>query len=365
MNQKKVTLVNPFDAHAHFRQGEVMKNILPYTMNQFAGAVAMPNTKPSIISMHNLVEYRCEVSQNVDEKKFLPIFTLYLSPELDLDEVKMAWDKKLFYGIKYYPKGGTTNSEKGVLGFKKVAHILHFMGNEGIPLLIHGETQEMGGKLVDDFKRESVFYKEEMRDFKKTFPKIKIVLEHITTQEAVTFAMNNENVRATITPQHLLFDLRSLFNYNEATADSYRLTTDKSGIFPDFVCRPLLKSEEQVSAVRNALVWQSRNGQKIFGLGTDTAYHPTENKYCECGACGMFTAPIALELYAMAFDQMGILDHLPTFACDIMPEFYGIKEILPKKTVILSKEPRQVENHYYNATTPFAGQVIPWSAKIE
>lgn len=361
---KQIILTNPFDAHAHFRQKEILQNILPYTMHQFSGALAMPNTTPALTSLYLLQEYIDEVMKIVDQKSFLPIFTFYLSPDLRIEDLKIAWDLQLFNGIKYYPKGGTTNSDGGSLGFEKVKDILSLMEHEGIPLLIHGETPEIDGDVVDDFEREAVFYENEMSLLVKAFPNLKIVLEHITTKEAVSFAKHHKNVRATITPQHLLFDRRSLFNHSVALDNSCITNTQKNGMMPDFMCRPILKHQKHVTALRDALIWQATNNKKIFGLGTDTAYHDKNKKYCECGACGVFTAPIALELYAMAFEQMGILDHLPVFACEIMPEFYDIKNILPKKTVILTKKTQQVESVYYNGTVPFAGQIIPWSAKI-
>ncbi len=325
----------------------------------------MPNITPAITSLIHLQDYMDEVLQYVDEDRFMPMFTFYLSPDLNLEELEKAWENLLFHGIKYYPKGGTTNSENGELGFENVAHILSFMQNRGIPLLVHGECPEIDGELVDDFEREARFYEYEMDALVKHFPHLKIVLEHITTREAVNFAKAySKQVKATITPQHLLFDRRSLFNYNEATESSYTLNTKKSGIMPDFVCRPLLKHQKDVESLRNALIWQVKHGKKVFGLGTDTAYHAPEKKYCECGACGVFTAPIALELYAMAFDQIGIINHLSVFACDVMPEFYSVKNSLPAKTVILKKEPQQVKESYYGAKTPFAGQVIPWTATV-
>jgi len=363
MEQQQITLKKPFDAHTHWRQEKVLKKILPYTTKQFAGALGMPNTNPKIITLQNLTDYREELFAAINEKEFLPIFTFYLSPELDIEELNTAWKNGWFHGIKYYPKGGTTNSDKGMLGFNEVADILRFMEKKKIPLLIHGETPEHDGKLVDDFKREAKFYKTEMVALRKQFPKLRIVLEHITTKEAVGFVKAHKRVRATITPQHMLFDRRSLFNLNKATEMSYELSTEKSGVLPDFMCRPILKGEKHVNAIRKALIWQAKKGKHKFGLGTDTAYHSRGNKYCECGACGVFTAPIALELYAMAFDAMGILDHLSVFACDVMPTFYGIKDKLPKKTVVLTKKPKKVNKRYYNGTVPFAGQTIPWTAE--
>lgn len=363
----EVILKSPFDAHVHWRQDVLMGQVAPYTMNQFSGGLLMPNTSPNILSTKELSWYQDEVAKQIGIEKFLALMTYYLSPTLDKTDFNFALDSRFhFGGVKYYPKGGTTNSGSGSLGFDKVSHVLHYMEKHQIPLLIHGEVAaDPQGNMIDDFHREQVFYETEMENLRKRFPDLLLVMEHITTIEAVEFVLRHDKVRATITPQHLLFDRRALFNGVTANQNSFFYDFSKNGIHPAQMCRPILKSQKHVQALRNALVTQHREGLHKFGLGTDSAPHTIDKKYCECGACGVFSAPIALELYAMAFDEMGILEHLPVFACDIMPEFYGIKDDLPHKTIWVHKQTGaiiDVLSDYNGIVTPFAGQTLPFHA---
>ena len=160
-----------------------------------------------------------------------------------------------------------------------------------------------------------------------------------------------------------MLDDRALFNDIEITERHLRITTKKSGMFPSLMCRPILKDIEHVKAIQSALKNQATFGWKKFGLGTDTAPHDHAAKYREACACGEFTAPIALQMYAIAFEQIGILDHLPAFACDIMSEFYGIKDKLPRKDIVLIGEEMEVAENYNGITSPFAGKTISWSVK--
>lgn len=368
---KQITLVNPFDAHMHWRQHPgLLREVAPYSMKQFAGGLLMPNTNPKIMSIEQLKAYRGDVLGWIQhcESDFLPIFTYYLSTELSKADLMEAWAWKLIHGVKYYPKGGTTASDKGLIGFKEVSHLLEIMQREGIPLLIHGETPELDGKVVDDFEREEVFLETEMRQLVAQFPKLRIVLEHITTKAAAEFVFEHEELRATVTPQHCLLDRRGLFNGYTIDGREAKLDLNKNGMHPSLMCRPILKHERELTGIQDMLKLQAKRGLKKIGLGTDTAPHTTDKKYCECGACGVFSAPIALELYAMAFEQMGILDYLPVFACEIMPEFYGIKYKLRTKSskiITLKPEPLTVLSDYSGIVTPFAGMQLPWTAVVE
>ena len=364
---KEVILRSPFDAHVHWRQrNTLMGQVAPYTISQFAGALLMPNTNPNILSEKELSWYQDDVAKQIGDEKFLALMTYYLSPTLSETDFDFAMDSRfLFGGVKYYPKGGTTNSSKGSLGFSSVMHVLEYMQQKQIPLLIHGEVaSDPNGIMIDDFYREQVFYETEMENLRKRFPELPLVMEHITTQEAVEFVLRHDYVRATITPQHLLFDRRALFNGVTADERSFYYDTEKNGMHPAQMCRPILKSEKHVSALRKALLIQHTQGLHKFGLGTDSAPHTADKKYCECGACGVFSAPIALQLYAMAFDEIGILDHLPIFACDVMPEFYKIKDKLSYKKIWITNSSygTDVLPDYNGIVTPFAGQTIPFAA---
>lgn len=373
---KKVILKNPFDAHIHWRILQtLMRQVAQYTMRQFSGGLLMPNTGvpdvfSNIFKKENLKAYGNQVSKVATGKNFLSMLTYFLSSDLTDEDFIFALGDEFqegcfgFAGVKYYPKGGTTNSDKGMNGFSEVTHVLDNMQKRKIPILIHGEVAlDKNNNVIDDFYREQVFYEEEMENLVKMFPELLIVMEHITTSEAADFVMRHDNVRATITPQHILFNRTALFNGPIATEIGYKIDHNKNGMNPTQMCRPILKAEKHVQALRSALKKQYELGLKKFGLGTDSAPHTAEKKYCECGACGVYSAPIALELYAMAFYEMGILDHLPKFAGEVMPEFYGIKDRLPQKTVELildSVDGTHVQSNYDGVITPFAGQILPW-----
>lgn len=370
-------LINPFDAHIHWRVREtLMSQVAPYSMRQFSGGLLMPNTGipgicSNIFTEKELRWYIDQVNQTTKGQEFLSLMTYFLSPDLKESDLLFVGSDFFqtgnfaFGGVKYYPKGGTTNSDKGMNGFSEVIDVLEMMQKHQIPLLIHGEiTLDNNGIMIDDFRRETIFYEQEMEALRKMFPELPLVMEHITTTDAADFVMRHpDKTRATITPQHLLFDRRALFNGVTADSESFYYDSTKNGIHPIMMCRPIIKSEKQVVGLREYLIQQHESGLKLFGLGTDSAPHDKSKKYCECGACGVYSAPIALELYAMAFDQMGILDHLQTFAGEIMPEFYGILDRLPYKEITLEKGDSvstQVQSDYNGIVTPFANQAIPW-----
>jgi dihydroorotase len=365
--KEQILLNRPFDAHMHWRQPGLLEQVAPYSMNQFAGGLVMPNTNPKILSLPQLLWYRKAVLGFLKEVQsdFFTLFTYYLSAELSEDDLREAWSQKLIHAVKYYPKGGTTASDKGLTGFREVYPLLAVMEELGIPLLIHGETPEIDGMVVDDFQREQVFMETELVDLVHAFPGLRIVLEHITTEAAANFVLAHANVYATITPQHCLLDRRALFNGISFDERTPYFDLNKNGMHPAMMCRPILKHERDLEGIRSALFYQVNHGLKKFGLGTDTAPHTADKKYCECGACGVFSAPIALELYAMAFEQMGILEHLSVFACEVMPAFYGITDQLPSKQVILEPKFQRVENNYHGIVTPFAGVEIPWTACVQ
>jgi dihydroorotase len=212
--KEQILLNRPFDAHMHWRQPGLLEQVAPYSMNQFAGGLVMPNTNPKILSLPQLLWYRKAVLGFLKEVQsdFFTLFTYYLSAELSEDDLREAWSQKLIHAVKYYPKGGTTASDKGLTGFREVYPLLAVMEELGIPLLIHGETPEIDGMVVDDFQREQVFMETELVDLVHAFPGLRIVLEHITTEAAANFVLAHANVYATITPQHCLLDRRALFN---------------------------------------------------------------------------------------------------------------------------------------------------------
>jgi len=362
----KITLNKLFNAHMHWREGEILRNILHYGMKFFSGGIGMSNLKIPTTNPDLLREYTEDINEEIAlrNERFLPCHTFYLSPSLRVKDLKEAWLKKLIFAVKYFPKGATTNSDAGAKGFDEVSHLLEVMQELDIPLLIHGETPMFNGKMVDDFDREKVFLETEYYYLRTKYPNLRIVLEHVTTELGATCVRNHTNTWGTLTPHHLLFDRRAIFNNVIATVDGYELTTDRAGISSDFACRPILKREKDVHALRDALKWQVITGAKKFGLGTDSAYHDRKTKYCARGKYGIFLGDEELPMYMMAFEAMGILDHMEVFGCEIMPEFYGVKDLLPAKQVVVEKKPHMVPIQHYNGTVPFAGQTLPWTATV-
>ncbi|MEJ0001793.1 MAG: hypothetical protein WDN09_01220 [bacterium] len=197
---------------------------------------------------------------------------------------------------------------------------------------------------------------------------MKTSFEHISTKVARDFVLSKgDNVVATITPGFCTLDLRAVFNgiTMDDDGNNFHYDLKKNGVYPSMVMRPIPKEIKDLRAIQEGLVLQAKNGLRKFGLGTDTAPHLTEHKHREGGSCGQFWAPHAHEMYAWIFERLGILDDYPRFACDIMPDFYGIKDKLPKKTVTLKRMPLTIQDDYNGIIPPLAGQTIPWSVAYE
>ena len=356
-----------FNAHVHWRQrNTILDRVAPFSVNNFSGSLLMPNTQPPIDSYAQHIWYRTQVENFLKENNYRHhiMHTYYLSPALSLEDLKRGWESGSVHAVKYYPKGGTTGSADGLDGFKAVMPLLEYMQEVGMPLLIHGEIPIWNGVVVDDFEREPLFIKEEGIILRESLPELPMTMEHITTADAVEFVERYPKyTRATITPQHVSFDRRVTRNGCEATDHGYEYNQEINGFRPDFECRPVIQSEANKLAIQKGLIRQAENGSKLFGLGTDSAAHEKGRKYASSCACGMFTEEISHALYATAFDEMGILDHYRVFACEVMPEFYGITDKLADRTLILQDEPMLVAAEYGGIVPPFAGQTLPWSAK--
>ena len=265
----------------------------------------MPNLKPPVTSVSQAVAYRERIMQSVPPgTSFRPMMTLYLTDNLPADELNRLADEPDVAAVKYYPAGATTNSDSGVTSIDKVMPALAKMTDLEIPLLVHGEvtTHE-----VDIFDREKRFIDQVLCPLRAELPELKIVLEHITTQQAVEFVSSeNERVAATITAHHLLF------NRNDMLA---------GGVRPHFYCLPILKR----SSHQRALIEAATSGNPSFFLGTDSAPHARGDKESDCGCAGIYTAPAAIELYAEVFEHAGALDKLENFASQFGPRFYGLE----------------------------------------
>ncbi|MEO0986156.1 MAG: dihydroorotase [Cyanobacteria bacterium J06639_14] len=302
-----LTLTRPDDWHLHVRDGAVLKTVLPHTVRQFARAIIMPNLKPPVRSVTDAAAYRDRILAAIPAgKQFEPLMTLYLTDNTSPEEIITAKASQFVKAVKYYPAGATTNSDFGVTDIRQCDRVFEAMQQVDMPLLLHGEVTD---QAIDVFDREAVFIEQFLNPLKQRFPNLRIVLEHITTSDAVQFVLANHNVAATITPQHLLFNRNVLF---------------KGGIRPHFYCLPILKHEEH----RRSILQAATSGNPKFFLGTDSAPHPRGRKESDCGCAGCFSALHAMELYAEAFESVDALDKLEAFASFHGPDFYQ----LPRNT---------------------------------
>ncbi|MDD2659583.1 MAG: dihydroorotase [Methylococcales bacterium] len=342
---KTITITRPDDWHAHVRSGAVLKTVLPHTVRQFARAIIMPNLKPPVTTAAQALAYREEILQAVPAGfDFMPLMTLYLTGSTTAAEIKMAAGSDHVYAFKLYPAGATTNSDSGVADIKAVYPLLEAMEKYDIPLLIHGEVTD---ERCDIFDRERVFVDTSLTGIASSFPGLRIVVEHVTTSEAVQFVeAAGANVAATITPQHLLFNRNAIL---------------AGGIRPHYYCLPIIKREHH----RLALVAAATSANPKFFLGTDSAPHLTSLKESACGCAGCYSAHAALELYAKAFERAGSLDKLEGFASFYGADFYR----LPRNsgTITLEKSAWTVPAAYgedsLSITPLMANEELSWKIR--
>ncbi|HIK46698.1 MAG TPA: dihydroorotase [Leptolyngbyaceae cyanobacterium M65_K2018_010] len=314
-----LTLTRPDDWHLHLRDGDALRAVLPHTVRQFARAIVMPNLKPPVRSVADAAAYRDRILAAIPPgHTFEPLMTLYLTDRTRPEEIRAAKATEFIKAVKYYPAGATTNSDSGVTDLRNCDRVFEAMEQVDLPLLLHGEVTD---PEVDMFDREAVFIEKHLIPLRQRFPNLRIVLEHITTAEAVQFVLETDRLAATITPQHLLFSRNVLF---------------QGGLRPHYYCLPILKRETH----RQALVKAATSGHPKFFLGTDSAPHSRHSKESDCGCAGCFSALHALELYAEAFESVGALDKLEAFASFYGPDFYR----LPRNTeqVTLTKTPWRI-----------------------
>ncbi len=268
----------------------------------------MPNLRPPITTVALALAYRQRILAALpDGMAFEPLMALYLTDNTPGDEIRRAVDSGVVKAVKLYPAGATTNSDAGVTDLAKCDAVLAELERCGMPLLMHGEVTN---PAVDVFDRENVFIETVLQPLLRRYPGLRVVFEHITTQDAAAFvASAGENVAATITAHHLLYNRNAIFT---------------GGVRPHYYCLPILKRETH----RQALVRAATSGSPKFFLGTDSAPHARHTKETACGCAGCYTALSALELYAEAFDAAGALDQLEAFASFNGPDFYR----LPRNT---------------------------------
>lgn len=299
----KLTITRPDDWHIHLRDGNVLKDTVRDVSRYMGRAIIMPNLVPPVTDTELALAYQERIQAAQPRSTFTPLMTLYLTDNTSAEEIKKAKASGQIYAVKLYPAGATTNSDSGVTSTDKIAPALQAMQEVGLPLLVHGEVTK---NEVDIFDREEVFLKTVLAPIVKAYPNLKIVMEHITTANAVEFVENaGENVAATITAHHLLFNRNHML---------------VGGIKPHFYCLPILKRNIH----QQALIKAATSGSKKFFLGTDSAPHAIGKKESACGCAGSYTAHAALELYAEVFEQAGALDKLEAFASFNGPDFYNL-----------------------------------------
>ncbi|RBM31462.1 dihydroorotase [Vibrio tarriae] len=339
-----LTITRPDDWHVHLRDGDVLADTVRDISRYNGRALIMPNTVPPVTTSEMALAYRERIMAAQPQAHFEPLMALYLTDNTSPEEIRKAKASGKIFAAKLYPAGATTNSDSGVTSAKKIYPVLQAMQEVGMLLLVHGEvtTHE-----IDIFDREKVFLDTVLAPIVADFPQLKIVLEHITTAEAVNFVRQaNENVAATITAHHLLFNRNHML---------------VGGIRPHFYCLPILKRATH----QHALVAAATSGSKKFFLGTDSAPHAKGRKEAACGCAGSYTAHAALELYAEVFEKEGKLENLEAFASFNGPDFYGLPR--NQETVTLTKQAWPVAESMpfgSDIVVPIrAGENIEWAVK--
>lgn len=300
----RLVMRQPDDWHVHLRDQELLKAIVSHTERQFARAIVMPNLDPPVTTVAAAEAYRGRIRAALaPDSAFTPLMTAYLTDEIDPAEIARGFRSGVFTAAKLYPAHATTNSAHGVTEVTRIYPVLEVMARLGMPLLLHGEVTD---RHVDIFDREAAFIERILTKIIAAFPSLKIVLEHITTEEAVRFVESaGPNVGATITPHHLVINRNGMF---------------EGGIRPHLYCLPVAKREQH----RLALRWAATSGNPKFFLGTDSAPHVVGAKESACGCAGIFNAPVALETYAAVFEEEGALDKFEAFAAEHGARFYGL-----------------------------------------
>ncbi len=339
---KSITLIQPDDWHVHLREGKVLAHTVNDIATSFARVLVMPNLKKPLTSTEDVLEYNRAILAERKHKAFQPFMTLYLTDMTSQEEISRAKATDIILGAKLYPVGVTTHSQAGIHSLKKLYPVFERMEAENLVLNIHGEV---ANPVCDIFEREEMFIKQELTPLIQHFPKLRIVLEHISTQFAVDFIRNApENIAATITPHHLWLNRNDLLS---------------GGIKPHYYCLPIVKKGSD----QQALIEAATSGHPRFFLGTDSAPHAINQKTSACGCAGIYNATVALPLCATIFEEANALDRLENFTSQFGAKFYGLP--LNSTTITLYRKEYKVPEQL-----PFgdewvvplcAGQVLPWS----
>ncbi|MFL6760147.1 dihydroorotase [Sphingomonas sp.] len=334
MASQTLTIRKPDDWHVHLRDGEMLIRVAPYTARQFARAIVMPNLDPPITSVEAARAYRKRILVATDPR-FIPLMTCYLTDNTNPDEVARGHSEGVWTAAKLYPAGATTNSANGVTDIRNIYPTLARMEKIGMVLCVHGEVTD---PAIDVFDREAVFIDRVLVRIVNDFPELKIVLEHITTSDAVDFVATGA-IAATVTPQHLMINRNAMF---------------AGGLRPHAYCLPVAKREEHRLAVRRA----ATSGRSNIFLGTDSAPHARSAKESACGCAGIFNAPYALESYATVFEEEDALDKLEAFASMNGAHFYDLP--VNEETVTLERAEIEVPQEIDGVVPFHAGETLRW-----
>ncbi len=327
-----ITIKKPFDAHVHFRQGAMLKAVVPLTAATWSRAIVMPNTEPPVETVEQAAEYKKEIL-SAHEKYgsqtavFEPLMTLYLTKKLSPSEIEkgVAGDICKIHAVKSYPYGATTNSQWGCRSILEAKNVLKKMEEVGMPLLLHGEVRLNEQREEEDpYDGERLFIADVLPRLLDAYPKLKVSLEHVSSGEAVDFMEKNGKegqLVATVTPHHLVYDRTHAFS------GGYRALLH---------CKPLLKRREDRKRLREFV----GKGLPFVSAGTDSAPHPESKKFSSCCAFGVFNSPVAIELYAQVFDELGVLDKMENFLSVNGPRFFGLEP--SAETITLEKKDWQV-----------------------
>jgi dihydroorotase len=312
---QQLTLTRPDDWHIHLRDGAALSRTVADAAQQFSRAIVMPNLVPPVMNTEQALAYKQRIlAARPEGSQFEPLMVLYLTDNTDPAEIAKAKAAGVV-ACKLYPAGATTNSDSGVTNLQNIYPVLEAMQKAGMHFLLHGEVTD---SAIDIFDREKTFIDRSLHPLVKQFPALKMVLEHITTQEAAEFVMEApSNIAATITAHHLLY------NRNHMLA---------GGIRPHYYCLPILKRNTH----QQALIKAATSGNPKFFLGTDSAPHAKDKKEAACGCAGSYTAYAALELYAEAFEAANALDKLEAFASHFGADFYGLPRNKDQVTLVKS-----------------------------
>ena len=336
MASQTLTLRRPDDWHVHLRDGDMLATVAPFTARQFARAIIMPNLLPPVTTVAAASAYRERIVAAAGSG-FTPLMTAYLTDTISPDEIERGHSEGVWIAAKLYPAGATTNSASGVTDIGKIGAVFERMEKIGMILCVHGEVTE---SAVDIFDREAAFIDRVLRGIRERFPALKIVFEHVTTEDAVKFVEDGgPTIAATVTPHHLVLNRNAIF---------------AGGLRPHAYCLPVAKREAHRLAVRKA----ATSGSPKFFLGTDSAPHARAAKESACGCAGIFNAPFALESYASVFEEEDALDRLEAFASESGPTFYGLP--LNEGTVTLERRAAEVPEEVEGLVPFLSGEQLHW-----